>query len=419
MIFTKIHLRDPDGLKGWVIPLPFIEAIEIHNYRTLQHVVLSDLQPINVFLGPNGSGKSTLFDVFGFLADCLQTNVRKALESRGRFHEVRSRGSTGPISFKLKYRESTFDKRRKSNPITYYLAIDERDGKPYVAEEYLEWRRGRQYGKPYRFLDVKNGEGMVISGEMPEEKDERRPVRIDSPDILAIKGLGQLADHPRVASLRRFIEGWYLSYFIPDQARTIPQSGIAEHLSRTGDNLPNVVQFLDEEHPNLLQNILERISRRIPGLESIWSERTVDGRLVLRFKDAPFQEPFLARHVSDGTIKMFAYLILLNDPSPPPLLCIEEPENGLHPKLLTILAEEFRAHAMGASGGGTQVFVSSHSPFFIDALHPKELWIMERNSNGYAVVERADKKSGVAQFMSEGAKLGDLWYEGYFGGGPF
>lgn len=132
--------------------MPFIESIATRNYRTLQNVSLNDLQPMNVFLGPNGSGKSTLFDVFGFLVDCLQTNVRKALESHGRFHEVRSRNSSGPISFTLKYRESDFDRRQNSNPITYHLAIDEKDGKPYVAEEYLQWRRGKQYGAPYRFL---------------------------------------------------------------------------------------------------------------------------------------------------------------------------------------------------------------------------------------------------------------------------
>ncbi len=398
--------------------MPFIESITIKNYKLLQNVTLHDLQPLNVILGPNGTGKSTLFDVFGFLADCLQTNVRKALESRGRFQEVRSRGADGPIEFTLKYRESDFLNRKKSNPITYHLSIDEINGRPYIRHEYLQWRRGRQHGAPYRFLDIKQGEGIVITGDSPEEQDERQPIKMDSPDILAIKGLGQLAEHPRVASLRRFVEGWFLSYFIPDKARQIPESGPAEHLSRTGDNLANVVQFLDEEHPEIFEQILQRVAQRIPGLESIRSVRTVDGRLVLQFKDGPFKDPFLARFVSDGTLKMFAYLILLNDPTPPPLLCIEEPENGLHPKLLGILAEEIRAHSRGGiNSSGTQVFVSSHSPYFIDALKPEELWIMERNDKGYATIQRADRIKGIPEHINEGASLGSLWYEGYFGRG--
>ncbi len=393
--------------------MPHIEEITIRNYRVLQNVTFKDLQPLTVVLGPNGCGKSTFFDVFGFLADCLQTNVRKALEPRGRFAEVRTRESAGPISFTIRYRESDFGDRQRTPIITYHLAIDERDGRPVVVEEYLQWRRG-QRGKPFRFLDLQEGEGTVISGEEPEETDERRPVKMDSPDILAIKALGQLSENPRVASLRRFIEGWFLSYFIPDQARQIPEAGMAEHLSRTGENLPNVVEYLSDQHPDVLDAILQRVTQRIPGLETVQADRTIDNRLVLRFKDGPFHDPFLARYVSDGTIKMFAYLILLNDPDPPPLLCIEEPENGLYPKLLNVLAEEFRAHAEGRGGRpATQVFVSSHSPHFIDTTHPRELWVMKRTSDGYVAVERADRIQGISKFYEEGAKLGSLWYEDY------
>jgi predicted ATPase len=396
--------------------MPHVVGITIKNYRALKNVTFNDLQPLTVVLGPNGCGKSTFFDVFGFLADCLQTNVRKALEPRGRFAEVRSREAKGPISFMIQYRESDFgapSKERKAPTITYGLAIDERQGRPVVVEEYLQWRRGSQ-GKPFKFLDLKDGEGTVISGEKPEQTDERRPVKMDSPDILAIKALGQLSENPKVASLRRFIEGWFLSYFIPDQARQIPEAGVAEHLSRTGENLPNVVEYLSEQHPDVLQSILERITRRIPGLETVQADRTIDNRLVLRFKDGPFSDPFLARYVSDGTIKMFAYLILLNDPEPPPLLCIEEPENGLYPKLLDILAEELRAHARGrGKQPATQVFVSSHSPHFIDATYPQELWVMKRGAGGYTTVERADRIQGVPDLYKEGAKLGSLWYEDY------
>ena len=393
--------------------MPHIEDITIKNYRTLRDVTFKDLQPLTVVLGPNGCGKSTVFDVFGFLVDCLQTNVRRALESRGRLVEVRSRESKGPISFTIRYRESDFGDRNPTPIITYHLAIAEAKGRPVVVEEYLQWRR-RQRGKPFRFLDLQDGEGTVISGEAPEETDARRPVKMDSPDILAIKALGQLSENPRVANLRRFIENWFLSYFIPDQARQIPEAGVTEHLSRTGENLPNVVEYLSEQHPEVLNTILTRIAQRIPGLETIAAERTIDNRLVLRFKDGPFNDPFLARYVSDGTIKMFAYLILLNDPAPPPLLGIEEPENGLYPKLLSILAEEFRAHAQGRGNQpSTQIFVSSHSPHFVDATRPEELWVMKRAQDGYARVERADRIQGIREFYNEGAKLGSLWYEDY------
>lgn len=396
--------------------MPHIQDLTVRNYRVLKNVTLKGMQPLNVVLGPNGCGKSTLFDVPGFLSDCLTMGVRRALEPRGRFAEVRSRGATGSIVIELKYRESAFGARsgERAPLITYHLAVEEEGNRPIVAREFLRWTRGRA-GKPFNFLQLKRGSGTVITGEQPEQTDERRPVTLDDPTMPAIATLGQLAENPRVASLRRFIGSWYLSYFAPEQARLVPQAGAQEHLTRTGDNLPNVVQFLNEVHPEVLARILERMTERIPGLREITSERTIDGRLALRFRDGPFRDPFLSRFVSDGTLKMLAYLVLLMDPEPPALLCVEEPENGLHPKLLGILAEELRSHARGAfSTNPTQVLVSSHSPSFVDPLHPEELWVMERRKDGFATLTRADRLRGIPEFINEGATLGALWIEGQF-----
>jgi len=398
--------------------MPHIQDLTIRNYRALRDVTLKGMQPLNVVLGPNGCGKSTLFDVLGFVGECLTTGVRKTVESKGNLGEVRSRGTTGPLVVELKYRESDLGvpPKRRTPLITYHLAIDDRDGKPAVVREFLRWTRGGG-GKPFNFLDITEGHGTVITGEAPEQTDERRPVSLDNLNMPALATLGQLAENPRVASLRRFVASWYLSYFVPDRARDVPKAGSQEHLSRTGGNLPNVVQYLDENHRGTLERILERMARRIPGLELVTPERTIDNRLVLRFKDGPFDEPFLSQFVSDGTLKMFAYLVLLMDPEPPALLCVEEPENGLHPKLLQVLAEEFRAHAEGAfsaGGGRTQVLVSTHSPYFVDALRPEELWVMERDRTGFASIVRSDRLQGIPDFVEEGAALGSLWFEEQF-----
>ena len=277
-----------------------------------------------------------------------------------------------------------------------------------MAEEWLQWRRG-QRGKPFRFLDFKKGEGQVINGEMPDKEDERIYERLDSPEMLAVNTLGQFAKHPRVSALRRFITGWYLSYLTAESARGIPEAGPQERLSMTGDNLPNVIQYLKEQHPDRFEQILSTLSRRVPRLEDVRSEFMADGRLLLEIKDAPFEKPILAKFASDGTLKMLSYLTVLYDPNPPQLVGIEEPENHLHPRILPELAEECRN-----ASSRTQLMVTTHSPFFVNGLRPEEVWVLYRDQKGYTQSRRAADMRGIKEFVEEGSKLGYLWLEGFF-----
>ncbi|NCR07024.1 MAG: AAA family ATPase [Microcystis aeruginosa LG13-11] len=383
--------------------IPRIENLRVQNYRALQDLELKKITPLTVFLGPNGSGKSTIFDVFAFLSECFTVGLRKAWDRRGRFKELRTRGQEGYIIIELKYTETL-----ASPLITYHLAINEANNRPYVAEEWLQWRRGPK-GKPFRFLDFKEGEGIVISGENPQEKDERISERLDSPEFLAVSTLGQLAKHPRVSALRRFITSWYLSYLTADNTRNQPEAGAQERLSPTGDNLPNVIQYLKEDHPQRLESILQTLSRRIPRLEKVEASIMPNGQLLLQIKDAPFPSPILAKFASDGTLKMLAYLTILYDPSPPQLVGIEEPENHLHPRLLPELAEECRA-----ATAGTQLMVTTHSPFFVDGLKPEEVWVLYRDEKGFTQAKRTSEMQGVKKFIQNGALLGQLWMEDYF-----
>jgi predicted ATPase len=383
--------------------VPRLESLRVQNYRALHDLELKDLTPLTALLGPNGSGKSTVFDVFAFLSECFSLGLRKAWDKRGRFRELRTRGGDGPIQFELKYRETP-----RSPLITYHLAIDENGRGPFVAQEWLQWRRG-QTGKPFRFLDFAQGAGRVVSGEMPDEQDQRIEEQLDSAEMLAVNTLGQFARHPRVSALRRFITGWYLSYLSADQTRSTPEAGPQERLSASGDNLPNVIQYLQEQHPARLRRILDTLAQRVPRLERVDSELLADGRLLLQIKDAPFERPILARFASDGTLKMLAYLTVLYDPDPPQLIGVEEPENHLHPRLLVELAEECRAAA-----ARTQLMVTTHSPFFVNGLQPEELRVLFRDERGYTQARRAADMRGIRDLAAAGGQLGHLWMEGYF-----
>jgi len=397
-----------------------IEKIKIENFKVYRNLEISNISNFSVFLGANGAGKSTLFDIFGFLSDALKSNIRTAINKRGGFREVCSRNSNGPIVFEIKFR-NTEDTSVHSPLITYRLEISIKEGTtiPVVSKEALSYRRSSK-GKPYKFLDFQYGKGSAIINEEQYQQgelnfqDEREEQTLDAPDILAIKGLGQFQKFKAISSFRRLLDDWYVSNFQIQNAKSDEDVGYSEHLSTTGNNLAQVAKFIWENHPDVFSTIIEKFKQRVPGIEGVEPQETADGRIILKFKDGSFEDPFISRFVSDGTIKMFAYLLLLNDPIKHPLLCVEEPENYLHPELLSELAEEFREYAER----GGQVFISTHSPDFINALNIDELFWLHKENGNTTIVKATDNEI-VKELNKGGDKLGWLWTQGYLtGSGP-
>ena len=389
-----------------------IERIKLKNYKLYRDIELDNLSDMVIIVGANGSGKSTFFDIFSFLSDALRGNVRQALQKRGGFKEVISREQSGCIEIELQFKLIIAGKERL---VTYHLEIAEERGQAYVQREILRYKRGA-YGSPFHFLNFSKGQGYAISNEedfdKPDEDLERDYQTLISPDILAIKGLGQFERFKAANAFRSFIENWHVSDFHIESARPSKEAGYAEHLSPTGENLPLVAQYLFENHKDIFDKILDKMKKRVPGITNVTAESTIDGRIVLRFQDGAFQDPFIANFVSDGTIKMFAYLLLLNDPSPHPILCVEEPENQLYSTLLIELIEEFRLYAKRGKG---QVFVSSHSPELLNGAYPEEVyWLVKKD--GYTKIERASEHPEIVALYNEGDKLGYLWNENYFKG---
>lgn len=389
-----------------------IESISLKNFKAFKDTRMLDIPHFCVLVGANGSGKSTLFQVFAFLKEALASNVRTALIKLGGsmgFREVRSRNSKGNIEIEVKFREQS-----NAPLVTYFISIGEKNGDPFVEREILKYRRGRS-GQPWHFLDFSEGKGAAVTNELDEVTNikelKREEQKLKAKDILAVKGLAQFERFPAVMALGNLIENWHVSDFHINRARPEQEAGYAEHLSREGENLSLVTEFLYNRHRDIFNTILLKLSERVPGVANVKAKTTEEGRVLLRFKDGAFEDPFLARYVSDGTIKMFAYLLLLYDPNPHPLLCVEEPENQLYPKLLWELAEEFRAYATR----GGQVFVSTHSPDFLNAVELDEVfWLVKED--GYTKIKRARDDRQLKAFMEAGDKMGYLWKQGFFEG---
>ncbi len=393
-----------------------IESITIENFKVFKKTTLKDLPKMAVLVGANGSGKTTFFDVFGFLSDSLQNNITIALNKRGGFQEVITRGcdiNKDFIKFEIKFRNHVSE-GGKTPKVTYYLEIGFKQGKAYINREVLKYRRGQRTGAPWHFLDFKRGEGSAIINEDKYGSEgvqaERVNQKVTSPDILAIKGLGQFEQFKAISAFRSLLEKWYVSNFKIEYGRNISDTGISNHLSVTGDNLAQVTKYMYDYHRDLFESILRKLPQRIPGINQVEAKETEDGRIILKFQDKNFEDPFVARYVSDGTIKMFAYMILLHDPEPHPLLCIEEPENFLHPDLLLQLCEEIREY----SERGGQVFVSSHSPDFVNGLNIEELLFLVKE-NGYTTIKAA-KDDEIVKELSHSNQLGWLWRNHYIQG---
>ncbi|MDM8548944.1 AAA family ATPase [Desulfobacterales bacterium HSG2] len=284
----------------------------------------------------------------------------------------------------------------------------------YAETEILKYRRGQQ-DRPWHFLEFHNGKGTVIRNEEDYGKkgatEETEEQILESPDILAIKGLGQFQRFRAISSFRKLLEGWAMSDFHDEALQRIGKVGADEHLSPSGANIAQVAKFIHDNHPERFEEILRKMARSVPGIENVEAIRNEAGQILLRFSDGPFADPFVSGNMSDGTLRMFAYLILLHDPEPHPLLCIEEPETHLHPGLLPELAEELRDYAVR----GGQVFVSTHSPDFLNAIDIRELFFMRKN-NGEAEIIPAQDDRMLTELFEAGNELGWLWQHGYAGG---
>jgi predicted ATPase len=389
-----------------------LEAIRLKNFKMFQNAQMTGIPDFCVLVGANGVGKSTLFDVFGFLRDCLTFNPTRAIQSRGGYKEVVSRGHEKEnISIELQYRMPIAGRDRL---VTYLLELGMHENRPVVEQELLRYKRGR-YGSPYQFLNFRHGKGYAITNEDDFDKQDEELTReeqtLESPDMLAVKGIGQFQRFKAANAFRQLVENWHVSDFHIEDARgSKDAAGFSDHLSVKGDNLQLVANQLFENHRKSFDQIVATMKARVPGVAEVNPISSPDGRLLLGFKDGSFKDPFIDKYVSDGTLKMFAYLVLLHDPSPHPLLCIEEPENQLYHRLLGELAEEFRAYA----GRGGQVFVSTHSPHFLNATRLNEVFWLEKE-NGFTQIKRAQDDRQLKAYMDAGDQMGFLWEQGFFG----
>lgn len=333
-----------------------ILGIKIENYGALKSIKMGklfsdqsgeELGNMVAVIGPSGNGKSSLADAFGFISACLSTDVESACDAnnRGGYDQLVSQGSTGPICFEIYYKET-----HTSRPITYELTIAKgKYERPYVHEERLRQRRANQkHGRPLSFLHLIDGKGYAYSGADGGQDDdgtsegEKIEVELSDSRKLGIATLGTMKQYSRIEKFLSFLKSWYLCYFTPDAARQIQTAAPTPYLNQTGSNLNNVAQYMYRENPNAFQKVLQEIQTKIPNISKISPLRLPNGQMVLEFWQCGFSDPFFSQRMSDGTLKLFAYYLLLHEENPRQLVFVEEPENGIYHQYLTELALEMK-----------------------------------------------------------------------------
>ena len=395
--------------------VPRLTYLRIKNYRALRDVEFRDLTPLTVLIGPNGSGKSTVLDALAFLAEAVSGNLTQAWERRNRFQGMRTRGSEGNIEFEVEVHLS------KSLNIRYQLAIEEEGGRVLVSDEVSTLLGSASERIKYKH-ERENLDEIYLSREK-KAFPFYEPRNIYHSDLIGLS-LGTSALNPalhfvgvfqdyqeKLAEYELPLVNFLLTYrnvHLTD-LKGYSDEGPRERLSANGDNLPNVLYYLHLKHPDVLAKITAQLRRWVPGLADVIPEITSDERLLLRFRDAPFEKPLPAQYMSGGTMRLAALLTLLYEPDAAGLLGIEEPENELHPQLLPRLAEE-----LVAATETRQLLVATHSPALLDSLAPEQVWILDRGADGYTRATRAADIPNVPQLVEDGAPLGYLWSSNFF-----
>jgi len=183
-------------------------------------------------------------------------------------------------------------------------------------------------------------------------------------------------------------------------------------LSENGANLSSVLHSIQQGHPDIWEEILELLHTACPEFRDIRIPGGGgDGKVLLRWYESPCEKEGVSPNLlSDGTLKFLCLIAILKSPDPPPLICIDEPEIGLHPDWIKLVAE-----MMQSAAARTQLIVATHSPQIVARLDPEQVIITEKE-NGKTRLEQLQRQD-FEKWLKE-FSLSDLWLAGHFGGRP-
>lgn len=369
------------------------------------------LRSLNVLVGPNAAGKSNLIEAIALLRavpEDLPTAFR-----RGGFSEWLWKGINPADSLTV---ETTLDAEQKpgSMGLRYRLTLDAQGPGFTISEETLENAHPYPgYDKPYLYFEVRQGKGRL--NVLQKGRQVARKLHPDtlSPGQSVLRERRDPDQYPEVTAVAKALG----AIRIYREWNTGRESALRRPQAT---DLPNV--FLEEDGANLAlvlnrmerDGSLERVERELNRFYPQFSRLSVQieaNTAQLFVKEAGLGRLVPATRLSDGTLRFLCLLAVLCHPTPPPILCLEEPEVGLHPDVLPQLAELLRA-----ASERVQVIVTTHSDVLIDALTdtPESVVVCERGYDAETTCRRLDREE-LSEWLRD-YRLGQLWRKGQLGG---
>lgn len=349
-------------------------------------------------IGKNSSGKSTFFDALSFVSDCTTMGCSIAATQHGRLGFLKiltipDQQMTFDFLFLTANGKSVKDSLAERY-ISYHIELkSDPHGRPYYSAEKIILCQRRDDGlwNQTVCLDLSNGNGKVLSGE------HLIPAGVSDKRIAALHSYGAIVSFPVLTAIYQEISHWFFCNFSSEKngIKSPVAPGGHKHLNGDGSNVQNVLDYISVENPSLYNSIMGKISDIVPGLKKVSS------KLPESFRKSPD--------------KLFLYLLLMEDPMPRPLICIETPDMGLYHDIVDMLASEFRHYSVRHPL--SQIIFTTHNPYILESMAPNEVWIFKReeeNSCNLVNIECAGAKPIVAEMYMQGVGMGAIWYSGHF-----
>ena len=401
--------------------------IKIEGFRGFKQVEL-DLSPLSVLIGPNGAGKSNLLDLLMLMSEAGNGQLANGVYKRGGFRdiafgfdpsqevsvEVRFAKGVRPIWLFNPPSEEESNKRERD--LRFKIAMRSFGVSQFQISDELV--REESSTEPSLSIDVvsRNISRVVFRrrGDSGAIDEEPKSAQMNE---LAIFQVRDASKYPAAAAVLQELQEWafYRDIGVGPES-PVREPAVLRRGSRLlpdGGNLSSFLYSIQQDQPDTWDEILEICRTAYPDFRTLTIPAGGgDGKVIVRWWEKHHERKggLSANLLSDGTLKLLCLIAILKSPFPPPLICIDEPELGLHPDWIKLVAE-----MMQSAAARTQLIVATHSPHIVARLEPEQVIVAEKE-NGETRLRRLQTQE-LGKWLNE-FNLSDLWLAGHLGGRP-